>query len=295
MSEKTEKQNYKRKSLGFYVFTFFGFLVLILVVFTAGIYKLGWENAGAKRFAELIPLPVAVVGGKPVPLSHFWKLENASTSLTGKSASKEIVHDLVRDKIVEILATEKNIEISSQESEQHYMYLLARFGLDRSNAQQEVNRLFGMTEEDFQRLVALPDLKRIKLAVWWQEASRPNEASRRMQGLERKLLEGLTFQEGSRLESDDEESKYIGGDLGFLALEEIPPWFRDTITSLKTGDMSRVVAGPDGYYLFLAAARGQDPAKNGIQVKQIFIRNEGFEGFLDKEIARFRILVFKRI
>ena len=265
-------------------------LILVLVVFfvtatfVLGIYKLGWDGGAAKKFAEVAPLPAAIVAGKPVPLSDFWKL---------KGDSKAILEDLVQDKIVVILAREKNIEITSEELKQYSLYLLARFGLNEDLAGQEIYQQFGLTEEDFQRLVVVPDLTRNKLAIWWQEANRPNSAANRVNEAERKLLEGLTFREVARLYSDDEQSRYIGGDLGFLALEELPPWFRDAITSLKLGDMSRIVAGPEGYYLFQAAAR--DSVKDEIQVKQIFIRNDGFEEFLVEQATGFKILVFKGI
>lgn len=261
-------------------------------VFVVGIYKFDWENAAAKNFAQIIPLPAAVVGGKFVPLSDFWKLEMAH-NLTGESSSRGIIDILIRDKIVEILAKEKKNAISSQELEQYYLHLLVRFGLNERAAGQGIYQHFGITEEDFKRLVVVPDLTRNKLAIWWQEESRPNSAANRMKEAERKLLEGLTFRDAARLYSDEEQSKYIGGDLGFVVFEEIEPWFRDTVSGLKTGDMSRVVVGPDGFYLFQVAA--QDSVKNEIQIKQIFIRNEGFEEFFAEQMARFRVLVFKKI
>ncbi len=65
-----------------------------------------------------------------------------------------------------------------------------------------------------------------------------------------------------------------GGDLGWRRMDEIPPAFADTITSLKSGDVSPALRGPTGFHILKLVDQRQNSRKmvTEIHARQILIK-----------------------
>ncbi len=50
--------------------------------------------------------------------------------------------------------------------------------------------------------------------------------------------------------SDDQETKYRKGEIGFIHYDKFDPLFRETIFNLKNSEISSVIESPDGFHIF---------------------------------------------
>ncbi|MBI4050251.1 MAG: peptidylprolyl isomerase [Candidatus Doudnabacteria bacterium] len=106
---------------------------------------------------------------------------------------------------------------------------------------------------------------------------------------------GADFAEVAAENSEDEESRYIGGDLGFLVIEQLPGWMRAAVAPLEVGQMSEVVAGPDGFHVYQATARDNESNPPRKQIRQIFVKiDSGVHELIEQKIETSKIYVFVR-
>lgn len=276
-------------------------VLVVLGVFVIGVYKFDWQGPLTRKFLSLIPLPVAVVNGRPISLTKYWDLKVASERALSNSMELDTavrsgaLRGLIQGELVKQMARERRVEVRDAEVSQYYRYLLGKFGIAENASAWEISNLFGLSEREFLDLVVIPDLQYLKLKMWWQETSRPNVASRRIQEAAGKIREGMSFEEVAQIYSNDEESKYIGGDLGFEKLSELAPWLATGISGLEASSTSGVIVSPEGYDILQVASKAQDEGEPRLHLRQIFVKGKGFEEFFEREKARFRILVFKKI
>jgi peptidyl-prolyl cis-trans isomerase SurA len=91
------------------------------------------------------------------------------------------------------------------------------------------------------------------------------------------LDSGEDFTELARTESEDLETRDIGGDLGYFAVDEIAEPIRETVLELPVGEISDVTQAPDGYHIFLKTEykpRGRYTLEETKEEIREFVRNE---------------------
>lgn len=197
------------------------------VVLAFGIYFLGWHGAAVQTFARIVPLPVAQVNGRYIPLRKL---------SPGKSVDELIESELVR----------------------------------------QIAQSYGVKTRD-----------ELEIALVKARSDAEIRAARAA------ISAGGDFAEVARQYSDDEESRYIGGDLGFLVVEDLPVWMRAAIEPLAVGQTSGIVAGPDGFHIYQIRARDDESFRPRKQIRQIFIKADGgFDKLVEQKIQSSKIYVF---
>lgn len=96
---------------------------------------------------------------------------------------------------------------------------------------------------------------------------RVEEAKKRAQGLYEKLRKGEDFALLASRYSDDEASAQLGGDIGYVRKQDLPPDIRNKVFSLEPGDISRPIRGDYGFHIF----KCEEKSGNVIRLRQIFI------------------------
>lgn len=123
-----------------------------------------------------------------------------------------------------------------------------------------------------------------------EEAIGSDEAKRAREALE-SLRDGMEFTEATKTYSEDEESKFIGGDLGFKSRDDLNPWLGKAVLGLNVGDMSDLVISPAGYHIFKVNNQDDD---GRVQLRHILIRGVDLDQYLQDQIANYRIYTFGR-
>lgn len=115
-----------------------------------------------------------------------------------------------------------------------------------------------------------------------------------------RILAGEGFGEVAQQLSDAPTAER-GGAQGALALDDLSDPFREAVESLRPGEVSPVVATPDGYHLFVVEARegsdheSLDQASDAI--RQLLRRElaEAFErSLVEDATARYDVVVYRR-
>ncbi|MGA1875184.1 MAG: peptidylprolyl isomerase [bacterium] len=76
----------------------------------------------------------------------------------------------------------------------------------------------------------------------------------------KELEEGQNFIEAAQKYSEDVETAREGGDLGYLALDQISPPFQKAIEKLNVGQVSPPVRTPFGFHLIRLNGNGREPS-----------------------------------
>ena len=280
------------------------YLVLIatvtITVFTVGIYKFDWDNSYSRKLIQLIPFPQALVNSEFIPLNAAelrlsayksailsQSLYDFSTLEGQKNIAEQkhmIANELIREKIIANLLKQNHQEVSNQELNEYYNYLVYKFG--KKNPHEEIERTFGLNDEEFRDTIVLPQLREAKLRL--------SVLDNKNRALD--IRSGLTtdnFVKTAKMESDDLDTKYIGGDLGFHYYQELDPWVAAEARNLEVGQISYPIATPEGWRIIMLTAKDEKIHPVKIQLSQIFIKSTDFAKYLDSQKSNFRILVFK--
>ena len=170
-----------------------------------------------------------------------------------------------------------------------------RFGIKSEDASDAIRQKFGWSTAEFKRFLVTPDFREAKLKMLFMTNAKDGFAFRRMELAQNRLGSGLNFAEAVRLYSEDEESKYLGGEMGYRGLSDIEPWVADKIKTLKNGEVSDIIVSPDGYHIMKMVAREGSGEDEQVLLRQIFLKGPDFSEYLEKEKRNYRVYIFGRL
>jgi peptidyl-prolyl cis-trans isomerase SurA len=150
----------------------------------------------------------------------------ASLNASGQTVEKlrdRIKQDLIRSRLMERVLKDK-VTISDQQVDE---YLHGAAGEAATT-----------TEKIRLALIILPTAK----------YGKPEEAQKTGREISAKLKEGADFGTMARQYSKGNTAQ-DGGDIGYMAREEIAPFIAQAIKDLRKGETSGLVQGPGGYYI----------------------------------------------
>lgn len=263
------------------------FALFVCLIFAIGVYKFEWKGKATRAFARIVPLPVATVNGRLISLSDWWDLQELDARFAiprdamGEERKKLLLEHLVDSRIISVLF--KRYATSSGYSQADYEVYLA----------QKFRSALELSDKAFIKFVIFPDFQQTRLKIWWYREDNSSEPYNTAKSTHQQIADGAKFEDLAELRSDDEETKYIGGDLGFLAIADLQPWLSHAISGLRVGEVTDIIPAPDGYYILKLAGTSQEGEVAKIRVKQIYIKSESYEDFFESEKRKLKILVFK--
>ncbi|MBU0687513.1 MAG: peptidylprolyl isomerase [Candidatus Margulisbacteria bacterium] len=107
----------------------------------------------------------------------------------------------------------------------------------------------------------------------------------------KRIVEGENFEELARKYSKDFGSRDFGGDLGYVAREDLDPEVAEAAFSLKISEVSPVVKSPLGYHLLLVSEKiaGRSSAFDDVKVDILmFLQKEKGRGEFDRWLINLR-------
>lgn len=266
-------------------------VMLVITVFGFGIYQLGWDNKWTEKFVYIFPLPAAMAGRHFVTYRDLAQNEKvyAKTAREASIGKREILDKLIDEAVTDDLAKKEGISISRAELAQYHEYLLSRFGIDAAHSGAEIESRLGISEKEFIRLFVRPDLKRQKYVV---NLLADSGAKRKAEEARGAITFGLSFDDAVKKYSQDENSKYIVGNIGFFEDHELDPWLAEGIEGLSAGDVSGVIVSPSGYHIVQLASSLTTDGTRQRELRQILIKGPDFEEFLKRQRENYRVYIF---
>jgi len=118
------------------------------------------------------------------------------------------------------------------------------------------------------------------------------EALAKAQEIRKKIVDGASFADIARVDSNDMGTSAKGGDLGFLRHGQTVPTFEEALFALKVGDLSEPVKTPFGYHLIKVTDR--KPTRTFEELRpelEKAVENEATRKFLADLKAKAKIVI----
>jgi hypothetical protein len=197
---------------------------------------------------------------------------------------------LIEDKLLLRMADERGIKVTPEDIDDQFVYLLYKFGIGVDEKEARLKQMFGWGEREYKRNIVYPELVRSKMAVALLFENRDiSEAYAAVKQARNEIAMG-GFAEVARTHSDDEPSKFIGGELGLFSREELPFWFRDTAFDLVSDEVSDVVISPEGYNLLQVVLQDGSKERGRVLLRRILLREDFLSEALEERKERAKIL-----
>ncbi len=270
----------------------------------AGIYAFGWNNQLTRTVVEFIPLPAALVNGHFVTLHEVYvreKMLDKILHFQGGSAetvpgqSRDILEQLIEEQIVRGYANANGIVVTQAELDRYFLYLLNGFSIPPDQVDAKIQELFGVSAAEYKKRIVMPDLLEQELRLYLNENSQDERRFQEAAFVQKKLIDGMDFTEAAKTYSQDEQTKHLGGDLGFVASRELPYWLADPAFGLETGEISQIIFSPEGFHILEVTLKDSSSDPGRIRLRHIFFEGEDFEAFLENAKKSYNIYAFEKI
>jgi peptidyl-prolyl cis-trans isomerase C len=138
----------------------------------------------------------------------------------------------------------------------------------------DLRKIYDSKKADYESVKA----KHILIAFKGSPAARPGkpelteeQAKAKAEALRKKIVDGASFEEVAKAESDDTQSGASGGELGEFSRGQMVPEFEQAAFAAKAGEVTPIVRSQYGYHVIKVESHGTTPFE---QVKPVLERNE---------------------
>lgn len=263
-------------------------IILMLGVFTVGIYKFSWHDDATMEVARVVPYPALFVNGTPVTYAKYQDYQKAySTYITefyikgekkidvnsdeakqtlveAKSRIKEL---LVKNAIVRNEVKKRNIKYTQKEIDDSFNDFVKRTG-GETEVKNNLKKYYGLTIEKFKSEFYIDTFLNGKLQNAIQDDKSLNaDAEKKANEVLAKVKAGEDFAELAKKYSEDTTAAK-GGDLGSVKKGQLVPEFEDALWKLQVGQTSDLVKTVYGYHIIkLTAINGEERTASHILIK----------------------------
>ncbi len=260
----------------------------------------GWQLYKAQsidkfmyRLTQIVPVPVARVDGEFVRYSDYLReVSSAVHYLSTKEAINFSSDDgkrqlqyqerLALDKAIENafvakLAHDQNITVSQKEVDDFVNKIISnnQLGVSEDAYRQVIRDYYDWSFDEYKDSLQKQLLRQKVLAKL------DTDAAAKIKAIQQQIAQGADFAAMATQQSEDLQTKGLGGDMGFVTIGSTDPsGIIQAAEKLQPGQVSDVIAGTDGLYL----ARLIERQGNNLHIAKIFVNYT----FLSNKIAQLR-------
>jgi len=207
-----------------------------------------------------------------------------------KIVEREVINKLVENAVVEDLAAELGISITSDDVAASLKKTLE--GGDVETARVNAG-LYGWTLDEFARKVIKPSLyvKAVEEKFNAQNKATP-EMYTLMQEAQKMIRDGRSFADAAKKYSKGIAAQE-GGAQGVFFRSQLDPLLADVAFSLEIGQLSEVVETPIGLHLIMVDDILQEVGEEAaVSLNHIYLPKEFFSAYLHDQVAKRSVFVF---
>ena len=257
------------------------------------LYRLQTNSTFLYRVTEVIPFPVARVGGKFVAYEnylfelrhyvHYYETQqrtdfnepNNEEQL--KNFKNKALDKVINEVYIKQLAQENNIQVSNKEVDSQLVLLRNqnRLGSSEKVFEDVLKDYWNWTIDDFKR-----ELKS-ELLIQKLLAQLDTDATSRATKILDQLNDGKKFEDVAKKYSDDQETKARGGEYGFpvdKSNRNLSASATEAIFKLKKGEYSKVINTGKALEIFKVI----DKQGNKVRAAHIVVDFKGINVFIDE-------------
>lgn len=277
-----------------------GVVLIIILALGGGLfwtYRQPLNDNKAKVFRSL-HLPVAFVGTKAIPMTEILKRFDLAKSLLGSrqdvsdnEIKSQILARLISDEQANKISKGINVSLTNKDIEDRYAQVVKQVGGGNETQFVElIKKNYGMNVDEFKTNVLSPDILQGKIQLWFNSQKNLNELKyKRLDEILAKLSSGQDLGELAKAESDDEATKSLKGDSGFIPIQDMLPEFQVSLGSAAVGETKTVVSRYGIHIVKVLEKDTNEKDGNRVHVQQIYIKIDGFQKWYDDKAKAIKI------
>lgn len=249
------------------------------------------SNSKTKIF-NFLPFPMAFVNGQPIAMSNFTLRYNSSKkissnkTLTEQQIKANIYKAIINETLTDQIANSEGLTASTQEINNEYNSKIGQTSLEGKNDFSELLNSYGLTDNIYKQSVIKPNLLYLKLHIWFYNNKTLNkDAYNLAEQILTQLNSGQDFNYLAKKYSQDEVEQSLNGDLGFLDISEILPEFRESISTIKEGEIE-IIASRYGIHII----KLEEINENKVHLRQIFLKGNDFNSWYNSQTKKIKII-----
>ena len=297
----------------------YSFLILLVAVIGIGsILAYGTstqigQNIAAK-IAKVVPYPAAIVSWNHVVLFNdmennldsvlqFYKTQNFSneglrvdfTTPIGQKRleikKREILDKMVEDQIVETLAKQRGINISSSDVNDAVTAKLNEYGTG-DDVKADLLKSYGWDMNDFKQKVVLPSMytEALSQSVMAQNQGDTQQAKIKIQQAQAELNSGADFAQVASKYSEG-LSKENGGELGWVRKDQVVPELGVALFGDVQPDNNSIIESSIGFHIVDIENQKQENGAEVLQLRQIFVAKNTFADWLQQQKEQMNVWI----
>jgi len=280
-------------------------LVGLAILFTVGIYRLGWDGPMVKSVLKVVPFSVAMVNGESLryseliedtaTLQRFFDQQvsdgaDPSTIPSDEEIRQNAFDRLVYSTVMRQEANQYDLEVTKEDIESEYGQLVTQMG-GEDQVKEELIQLYGWTPEKFKVKILVPYLLQKKLGQTVQAGSdEAIEQRKKAEDVLAQLRDGADFGELAKQYSDDTASGANGGDLGWFSRGMMVGPFEDAAFSLEPGVVSDLVETDFGLHIIIVDdVKEEDGVRTEVKARHILFSSPDVSEYIQKKVDEARV------
>ncbi len=276
-------------------------IVILIVIFISGIYLGGWRGSIVNKVAKIIPFPALYVDGNMVKAYTFLNdldalekyMERLAVPASQSQLKKQVIQSLIEKNVIYNIAQEKGISLSDQEINEMIDFLKVEEG---EEVEELIKQLYDWNIEEYTQNVLAPLLLAQKVEEDFNNSDIMSYLEADMAGYLNKLeISPEKFAEIASGVNDD-NTKFVGGDLGWFSLGDMVPEFELAILDMEEGRISQIIETRFGLHIIKLEERVISPdGQTTFKASHIFRQTPSFKDYLDQQIKKAKVLTLIKI
>jgi len=272
-----------------------GIIIIVLVILVAGfgfwVFKGNLSQAKIRVLKDL-PIPIALVDSKPLYLDDYLpRLDLAKkTAAKGEDEAQlkqQVLNEMINEQKLKLLASKHRITVSDNELDEEYRNI-ANMSELQGQSMTDFLASLGLNERLFKQILLKPQILGSKLNVWYNGQPGLNEeVYAKAQEVEQRVQAGEDFGKLAASYSQDDSSRVMEGDMGFLKINDLLPELKEGIDGMQPGQI-KLMSSRYGIHLILLVEK-EDQDGGQAHLKQIFFKTEGFDDWLTKQTKDIKV------
>lgn len=256
----------KSKKMKWMIGVIIAFIIILpILTFLLGVYKYKWQGNFVDKVMRVVPLPAASVNGQWInyadwregvaTVNHFYDqkeelgLSSSLPDLTPEQVESNELDRLIEQRLLEDLATQFQITVSTEEIEDEYAQTILPQATDEAEIIKTVESLYGWTLDEFKQEIVREVVLRGKLQTAMNADTTLNaSAKEKIDQAKAELDGGVAFSDVAFKYSED-GSAQDGGDLDWIDKGQTVPEFETVAFATPVGETSQVFTSPFGYHI----------------------------------------------